>query len=78
MVPFLQFKKSEKHPWRSVTFDFLRLQPATLLKVALLHGCFSRFFLIVNTVGRGVLTHLFYEVTPYISYPPPFFSNSVH
>ena len=36
LVPFVQFKKREKHPWRSVTF--------TLLKVALLHGCFSHFF----------------------------------
>ena len=30
----VQFKKREKHPWRSVNF---RLQPATLLKVPLLH-----------------------------------------
>ena len=36
LVQFVQFKK---HPWRSVTFS----QPATLLKVTLLHGCFSRF-----------------------------------
>ena len=37
---FVQFKKNrEKHPWRSVTF----INPATLLKAALLHGCFSRF-----------------------------------
>ena len=40
LVPCALFKKRKKHPWRSVTF----LQPATLLKVALLHGCFSRFF----------------------------------
>ena len=33
LVPFGQFKKREKHPWRSVTFK------------TLLHGCFcfSRF-----------------------------------
>ena len=46
-VPFVQFKKREKHPWGSVTFSkvagFSRLQPASLLKVTLLHGCFSRF-----------------------------------
>ena len=24
-VPFLQFKKREKHPWRSVTFNFMKL-----------------------------------------------------
>ena len=35
LVPFLQFKKREKHLWRSVTFG--------LLKVTLLYGCFSRF-----------------------------------
>ena len=38
--PFVQFQKREKQPWRSVAF---RLQYATLLKVTLLHGCFSRF-----------------------------------
>ena len=32
LVPILQFKKREKHPWRSVTFS----------KVTLLHGSFSR------------------------------------
>ena len=32
------FKKREKHSWCSC-----RLKPATLLKVTLLHGCFSRF-----------------------------------
>ena len=39
MIRFVQFKKREKHPWRSVTFGKL----ATLLKVILLHGHFSRF-----------------------------------
>ena len=34
LVPFAQFKKREKLPWRSVTF---------LLKVTLLYGCFSSF-----------------------------------
>ena len=33
LVQFLQFKKREKHPRRV----------ATLLKVSLLHGCFSHF-----------------------------------
>ena len=33
LVPFVQFKKREKHP----------CTPATLLKVTLLHGYFSRF-----------------------------------
>ena len=32
LVPFAQFKKREKHPWRSVNFR---------LKLTLLHACFS-------------------------------------
>ena len=39
LVSFLQSKKREKHPCRSLTF-----KPATLLKVTLLHACFSRFW----------------------------------
>ena len=35
---FVQFKRREKHPWRSVTFSTV-----TLLKVSLLHVCLSRF-----------------------------------
>ena len=38
LVPFVQFKKRENHPWKSVNF-----KPATLLKLTLLHGYFSRF-----------------------------------
>ena len=33
LVPFAQFKKGEKHPWRSVTFS----KVAGLLKVTLFH-----------------------------------------
>ena len=45
LVPFVQFKKHEKHPWRSVNFSKVAgFKPATLLKLTLLHGCFSRFF----------------------------------
>ena len=32
LVTFVQFKKREKHPWRSVTFS--------KVAVTLLHGCF--------------------------------------
>ena len=60
-LPFVQFKKRGKNPWRSVTFGKVvgfcgaskglalikpfevPQKPATLLKVTLLHGCFSRF-----------------------------------
>ena len=38
LVPLVQFKKREKHPWRSVHF-----KPAILLKLTLLHGCYSLF-----------------------------------
>ena len=34
LVPFVRFKKHEKHLWRSVTFS---------TKLTLLHGCFWRF-----------------------------------
>ena len=39
LVPFVQFLKCEKHPWRSVALT----KVATLLKVTLFHGCFSLF-----------------------------------
>ena len=38
LVTFVQFKKREKHPWRR----------ATLLKVTVLLGCFSRFLKCTN------------------------------
>ena len=44
LVPFLQFKKCEKHPWRSVTFNTVaEWKPLSLPKVTLLYECFSRF-----------------------------------
>ena len=43
LVLLVQFSKSEKHPWRSVAFTKVAGFFATLLKVALLHGSFSRF-----------------------------------
>ena len=44
LVPFIQFKEREKHPWRSVTFSKVcNVKLETLLKVTLLHGCFPRF-----------------------------------
>ena len=66
LAPFVQFKKREKHQWRSVTFSkvagfcgtskgFMRAKPfeapqkpATLPKVTLLHGFFSRFLNCTN------------------------------
>ena len=44
LIPFVQFKKRKKHPWRSVNFSKVAgLKPATLLKLTLLHGYFSCF-----------------------------------
>ena len=44
LKPFVQFKIREKHPLKSVTFSKVAgFQPETLLKVTLLHRCFSRF-----------------------------------
>ena len=49
LVPFVQFKKREKHPWRSVNFSKVAcLKPATLLKLTLLHGCFLGFLKCTN------------------------------
>ena len=42
LVPFAQFKKREKHPWKSVNFSKVAsFKPATLLKLTLPHGYFS-------------------------------------
>ena len=38
LVPFVQFKKREKQPWRCLTF----------VKVTFFHGCFSRFVNCIN------------------------------
>ena len=50
LVTFVQFKKREKLPWKSDTFSilFVKLKPATLLKVSLLYGCFSHFLICAN------------------------------
>ena len=39
LVPFVQFKKREKHQWRSVTFS----KGAKVTKVTLLHWVFFKF-----------------------------------
>ena len=45
LVYFVQFKNREKHSWKSVIF---LVKPATLLKLTLLHGSFSRFLNCTN------------------------------
>ena len=49
LVPLVQFKKREKHPWRSGNFSKVAgFNPATLLKLTLLHVSFSRFLNCTN------------------------------
>ena len=44
LVAFVQFKKREKYPWRSVNFSKVAgFKPTTLLKSTLFHRCFSCF-----------------------------------
>ena len=51
LVPFAQFKKREKHPLRSATL---------VLKVTLLHGCFSRFLNCTNCTKSRKASHIIY------------------
>ena len=53
MVPFVQFKKHEKHPWKNVAF----------IKVAgsLLHLRFSRFLNYTNGTKSRNLSHTIYH-----------------
>ena len=63
LVPFVQFKKREKHQSRSVTFSKVAgFYPATLLKVILLYGCFSRFY-IVQLIPNLATHHIGKELT---------------
>ena len=58
LVLFVQFIKREKHPWRSVNFS----KPATLLELALLHGCFSRFLNCTNVTKSHNAPHLKFKL----------------
>ena len=73
-VPFVRFEKIEKHPWRSVTLSKVAgFWPATVLKVTLLHGCFSR--LLNCTSGTKLRKHhiviliplrIFFSILPWV------------
>ena len=59
LVPFVQFRKHEKHPWKSVNFSkVLGLKPATLLKLTLFYGCFSRFLNCTNGTKSRNAPHI--------------------
>ena len=49
LVPFVRFKKRERHTWRSDTFS-----KVTVLKVTLLHGCFSRLLNCTNCASQRI------------------------
>ena len=59
LVPLVKFKKRKKHPWRSATFS-CRLKPATLLKVALIHGFFSHFLNCAHGTKSRNAPHVYY------------------
>ena len=53
LVPFLHLKKREKHSWRSITFSkAVGWTPANLVKIALLHGYFSRLWIVQMVPNR--------------------------
>ena len=49
LVAFVQFKKREKQPWRSINFR---------LKLTLPHGCFSHFFTCTNATKSRNAPHV--------------------
>ena len=58
LVPFVQFKKRKKQPWRSVWWS-CRLKPADLLTVTLLHGCFLRYLNCTNSTKSRKASHIY-------------------
>ena len=58
LVQFVKFKKREKHPW-SVNFSKVAgFKPRSLLKLTLLHGCFSRFLNCTNGTKSRNTPHM--------------------
>ena len=59
LVPFVKFKKREKHPYRNVNFSKVAgFQSATLLKLTFFHGCFSRFLNCANGTKSRNAPHI--------------------
>ena len=56
LIPFIQFKKHEKYPWRGVTFS--KLQASSLLKVTPFYGYFSRFVNCANGTKSCKTSHV--------------------
>ena len=53
LIPFIKFKKREKHSWKSVTFC------GRQAKVILFHGCFSGFLNCTNGTKSRKASHIF-------------------
>ena len=62
LVPFLQFKNMKNTHWGVL----LSVKPATLLKITLLHGCFSRYLNFTNGTKllKTYLRILWWVVSP--------------
>ena len=60
LVPFVEFKKCEKHLWRVILL--VKLQA---LKVSLLHGCFSRFLNFTNGTKSYNASHIIHSQEKY-------------
>ena len=61
LLPFVQFKKREKHPWRSVNFSKVRdfsLNTPHSLQLTLLHECFLRFLNCTNGTKSRNASHI--------------------
>ena len=58
LAPFVQFKKPENNPWRSVPFIKLKGVPFIKLKEALLHQCFSRILNRANGTKSSKTSHI--------------------
>ena len=60
LVPLVQFKKREKHPWRSVDFSNVAgFYPATFLKVILVRGKVTLLHGTNGTKSRNVSQIIF-------------------
>ena len=90
LIPLVQFKQCEKHSWRSdnfskvagynwknmkITHQSCILQPATLLKVSPLYGCFSHFLNCTNGTKSRKVSHIVTKIYAYLMpYLLPFWS----
>ena len=57
LLPFIQFKKREKHPWRSFTFSKVAAKGHGGM-VKLFRGCFSRFLNCKNGTKSQKVSHI--------------------